>query len=306
MLFLEDLDFKRDEQVVEDITGIMEATLNAEVSWNHIMMESIQAEYTAIRNEDVALLEAAQGNWWTKVKQWFKDRFEDLKKFVKTVVEKIVSFFDFSANFVMKHKDTLRKFKGEVEVKVYEWKQDPMSSMSNNIDTIQSGSKPLTLDQVSQKVVGTKFENISKEIMEQTRKGNEPTSRKLGPNEVNAAAKVCMNAKTYKSDIKKSFESVSGIIQLGIRQAENGVKLYDYEKTKKSELKTLQNEISDLKNLSVVVNKVKSTVLSLANAYIKDQLKICKAAVAATKKGTNKVSKKDSKNESLDLDLLFM
>jgi len=63
MFLLEEMEtdvVQSDAVFLEDVTGLMEATLDAEVSWNNIMMTAVNKEYTAIKNEDAALLEATQ------------------------------------------------------------------------------------------------------------------------------------------------------------------------------------------------------------------------------------------------------
>jgi|GEM_PF-2805078 len=307
MFLLEEMEtdvVQSDAVFLEDVTGLMEATLDAEVSWNNIMMTAVNKEYTAIKNEDAALLEATQTGWWDSVKKWFADRVAELKKFVSTIIKKVVDYFDFAGSFVEKHKEAIAKFDGKVKVSTNTWKkpkgttsvlEQVMSKADQAAKTAEglgSGDKVLSTDELSKKVFGVSFDQFSKNLVKTVR-GDAKKDTVYDASKVKEMADVCRTARANKQKLSTSFD-------LSIRVLEQGAKIADVHAKQakqsgaKEDEKAIKNKIATTKNAVVLVNKAKSTSVSLYNQLVSDALRVVKKAVGGTKK------EKEVKTEGTD------
>lgn len=310
MYFLEDTDIieESNEIVLEDVTGLMSSTLDAEISWNNLSMKMIQTEYSAIKNEDMGSLEEGKTKWWKSVVEWFKQRIMDLKKITNDVIDRVGKFFDFAGRFYDTNKEDMSKITEDIELQnIYKWKSDALgildrvlgSSVDSKITQISKASreKAKSGDEICKEVY--KVESLAKlttEIAKTLRNETKEKTLKISVSDAKKAFESLKDAKNGKGKIKRSFDGSIKFLEGSQKLAEGGLKLSDISDQQRG----YKNEITTLKNGSVVINRAKSTAISLYNQYISDCMRISRAALGGTSKKA-KAKPETNSNESFSL-----
>lgn len=66
----------------DDVLGYLFESMELNEIWFNLNQKLIRVEHYAIVNEDIKLLQEVEDSWWDKIVEWFKARWESLKKFI--------------------------------------------------------------------------------------------------------------------------------------------------------------------------------------------------------------------------------
>jgi len=75
--------------IIEDVTGMNEAYLDAEITWNRIVMEQLVVELN--ESADGTAINESAGTFLDKVIEWFKKMISKITNFIKDIFGKIVN-----------------------------------------------------------------------------------------------------------------------------------------------------------------------------------------------------------------------
>jgi hypothetical protein len=93
----------------ENVNGLPEITAESEITWNNIMQETLLLEHKAILTEDNNLLNEAGDNFFTRVKEWVKDKARKIKEFFKNLFDRFKRIFHKENKYVEEHKEEIKK-----------------------------------------------------------------------------------------------------------------------------------------------------------------------------------------------------
>jgi len=127
--------------IIEDVTGLNETYLDAEISWNKIIMEQVSVEF-GTNDEDI--INESFGEFIDKVIEWFKKIITKILIFIRDIFNKLIDKLNGVDKKIKKSQEKVKKgFLKDKDVKISFQLTPNMDSISNNISEMFNVIKSL-------------------------------------------------------------------------------------------------------------------------------------------------------------------
>jgi len=260
--------------VIEDVTGMNESILDAEIAWNKIIMEQVVTEL----NEEAGIVNESAGNFIDKIIQWFKDMISKIGNFIKDIFSKIVN-----------------NLRG-IELKL---KAMLKIAKAGNLKDENKTSIAITAQDVNLKEFATKnaelFNTVNTIFEKRDGIDEVETSLKKSADEISKLLTVKSKNITYSSDravgiistVLGNVMAVSkakGLLNANIKAAQKGNSLAAKLKSGMKKDKTEYDEIKITRKIVSIANTYTTKFINYDVKQIKIQFKICRSIITLFKK----------------------
>lgn len=302
----------------EGVDGLFQISAESEMSWGNIMCESVIRESKATLSEDYHALQEAEDNFFTKVKNWVKEKAAKLKRFFQDLINRIKVSLTNVNKFVTVNASRMAKASGEKEIKTTrKWKEGaPFSKIAgqakaaagllvnsnhdekvfdrlkvNNVNGSVANALYQTIAtklNVSNVTDGSSFiKAVKAQFYEETKKAE---SVKIKSNEAQKMFKELINAKVSLK-ITSALSKASNQILSSVLAA---AKVEDKVDAKANRTQNVMIR----KTASTVMDSVNGAYTSLLLGFIVDAVKISKKFIKEVKKEGS--SSSSTENASFD------
>jgi uncharacterized protein YidB (DUF937 family) len=313
-LFFEDVEIKRSssEVVVEDVTGLINVTLESEMAWHNITTEIMKEEFSAVLNEDEEQAEGAKTSLFKKILEFFKNVWTKFVQVVNSLVTRLQTQFGAAIKYAKPLNAKLSKYEGGAQASIHEWKIQDIGKIVDNFSAEGLGSKlstaisnsaneqrALTAEDLVKLLGYESFADMDKKIVEKAR-SNETKGKEITKQDGAVAYGNIMNASKTISALKKMSGSMKKVVDAGRKEAMEGLNTKDAETKKKKVASTSTARVA-----TSVINKVLNVMIKLVMECFSDSVKVIKAVSARVggsdvKKGEKEAHKTEKANAKAD------
>lgn len=310
-LFFEDVEIKRPattDVVVEDVTGLINVTLESEMAWHNLTTEIMKEEFSAVINEDEEQAEGAKSNLFKKILEFFKQAWTKFVQVVNHLVQRLQTQFGAAIKFAKPLNAKLAKYEGGAQVSIHEWKVEEIGRLTDNfsaegigaklagaISNSASESKAFTADELVKVLGYDSFADMDKKLVEKAR-STSTVGKAITKQDGAVAYSNIMNASKTISALKKMSGSMKKVVDAGRKEAMEGLNAKDAETKKKKVASTSTARVA-----TSVINKVLNVMIKLVMECFSDSVKVIKAISARVggsdvKKGEKEAHKTEKAN----------
>lgn len=324
-LFFEDVEVKEKTVVteslhVEDVTGLVSATLESEMAWHNITTEIMQEEFQAVITEDEDKAESSKEAFFKKVIKFFEDLWKKFVSIIQPLVNRLQIQFVNGEKFAKAREAKIKAYKGDAKVQVYDWKIKDIGSLAEKFSAERVGSelvrviqnsasegKAFTADEIAKRLGFESLSAMDTKLVEQARSAQKVEKTVDSTLGAQAFANI-MSGKKVLAQVKAIAGGTKKVVDAGRKEALDGLKEKSAENKKKKVAST-----STARSASTVLNKVINVMIKLVLESYADSMKVARVASSAggqeikdakkAEKAKGK-EKEEAKNESLfDLSL---
>jgi hypothetical protein len=307
-LFFEDVEIKRSssEVVVEDVTGLINVTLESEMAWHNLTTEIMKEEFSAVINEDEEQAEGAKQNLFKKILQFFKDAWNKFVQVVNNLVTRLQAQFGAAIKYAKPLNAKLSKYEGGAKATVHDWKTDIGGlagafqatawggKLSTLIANASSEQKTFTADEVVKALGYDSFADMDKDIVSKAR-STEASEKEITKQDGAGAISNIMGASKAIKEVKAFSNSMKKVVDTGRKEAMEGLNAKDPETKKKKVASTATARVA-----VGVINKALNVMIKLVMECFTESVRVVKACSAKVG-GDNKAQKqadKDAKKQA--------
>ena len=290
------------EAVIEDKTGLIALTLEAEMSWNNLHTEIVKEEFQAIMKEDEEQATKSRSEFFKKAIAFFQELWKKFVQVIRNLVSRLQVQFTNGEKFLASRKEKLARYQGDKTVSIYNWKVKGMLGIAKEFPTNRLGGslvgainqaaksgKAVSADEIAKGLGFESFSAIDKGVVAKAR-GNEKVEVKVSPQVLSSAANDVKSAKQILGIVNQLGKQSQGIIQEGRKAATAGLNAKDPQDQQKQSA-----AVQTAKAAQSVLNKVLNVFVKLEVERYGDSMRIVSAATSGGSAGM-KADKKASKN----------
>ncbi|ALN97951.1 hypothetical protein Bp8pS_272 [Bacillus phage vB_BpuM-BpSp] len=307
-LFFEDTELKHDEGVelqeeevlfVEDVTGLISATLESESNFHNIYTTTLTEQAQALHLEDEAAIQSSKKQYFEKIIKFFQELWKKFSSLIQNLVNRLTLTYTNGDKF-------LKSIKGKIntatlsskEMEVYNWKFKTMAKISAGfpraigavlakyVNESASTGTSYTADQLAQKLGYASLSEIDTKIVGMAR-DSKKKKVKLDTTIVGFAEGDVATAKNMVSVIKDLSSSSKKVIEDGLKYAKEGISASKEDGNKKAAA------TSTAKSATSVINKILNVYVKLQSEKFSESLAILKKAAGSSSAPKDDAVKKE-------------
>jgi hypothetical protein len=265
----------------------------SEQAWAEINETAAVGLLEAVRNNDEVLYENTLGDYWERVKEFFKKLWQAIKQFISGVWMRILKVFMTKKAFVEKYqaeiedgasklgdrefifnKDVYEKFR-ESFLKAIEEEEKTIKD-ALRVYITSDENKPLN------KQIGKNFfdDGLQKAIETYKNLVNNRETTRVNSNIVKVAINIIKNASAYKDSINEVLKTEEEIVKIGASVANTAAKATKSDDTEKEKQK---KKVEAYKKVSSAFRSIRNMKLSGLRYAVNDSWAIVKACASKGK-----------------------
>jgi len=283
-----------------DVTGLLEVTLEAEIAWNGIEKTLMKDEFKAVVNESTEDVQGSKKSMFKSVIEFFKKLWASFVNAMKNLNARFTAATTNGSKFVENNKALLNAFRGDgksVNVSVANWNDVSVGKhpAAGKITPLVTGSKStqaLSVDGVIKAIGYDSGAELDKAITSFWKSG-ESAEKEVKSSDVAKSMSRVQNFKSVVAGLKEYAKNQKLVIDAGTKQANAGLSASD-----DTSAKVAAAAVTTAKSCASVVSRVMNKEVSLAVARFSDDMKVLRAALSNSPK---QKGKSDVKEESANL-----